>query len=346
MKKGDPIGGQVTDQSTILSMIHQACAESQQIRLLMDHQFLEYVTHFKTGTEPDEFLYLHVGGLVPRVGNIKIRKSHVITITFLIADRVAETKVRFLRAVTKEMFRLSFPKYVKMMAQKRSAVRVAPGSAMKISLTIIRSDGMELAAQLVDISAEGLSFLFEKSEYYLPKEASVQVVLSCEDGCFHTTVDAMVVGHVSRDMVEGYRAKFIFTTVDQSMRIGELVAGIQSQILQHRIQVSGEEKIKTWEVKTLGKEDISTSSFEDWHDRYYSQWMDKAYFAAWIGNILSMCAGFLIALNLYVHWAYPLLIVASLVMGMGLSARHRSFPLLFVGFILLLGVIGTMRVWW
>ncbi|MBF0433763.1 MAG: PilZ domain-containing protein [Magnetococcales bacterium] len=346
MKQVEPICGRVTDQTTIISMILHACDETQQIRLHMDQQFLEYITHFKTGPEPDKFLYLYIGGLVPPVGNIKIRKSHVIEITFQTNTRVVETKVRFLRAVTNELFRLSFPKYVKIMAQKRSAIRVAPVAAMKISLGIIRPDGLELPAQIVDISAEGLSFLFEKSEYYLPKEASIQIVLSWGGGCHHTIVDAQVVGHVTRDLVEGHRAKFVFSTVEQSMRIGELVASIQCDILQHRVQVSSEEKIKTWEVKPLAKVDIPTSSLEDWHDRYYSQWMDKSYFVAWTGNILGMCAGFLIALNLYIHWAYPLLIVASLVMGVGLSARHRSLPLLLIGFILLLGVIGTLRVWW
>lgn len=341
----------VTDKESIVSIISRGIKNHKDICLSLDSRILHYYSSFKTGETEGDFLYLHIAALKPSIGNVKIRNSFTINLSFQDQENVIETQVYFLRVISQDILRLSFPKKLMIMKQKRASVRVIPPDDMEVVLLLKRSDSGDSFSEekLVDISFSGMLFESAISKTTLQDKEYIEYIISRKNCEYKAEGHAVIISSTKRKGTFRYRAEFMFETSMCAEEIEKLVAEIQHCIMQRRVHVLSDIRVMEWELPSKGnvlhKHAISTSNREDIRDKIYALFFNITETIKWIGISFAVISGGLIALDISRPWNFLMLTMASISMGTAYFVQNRSEYMIQIGLLFFFGLLGFLRYW-
>lgn len=152
----------IKDQDQIVRLLEDAVVGSHPITVRLrgvSHPF-HSLFDSRSKADLDAFrngMYLLISPLDPPMGNIKIRFSPVITLSFFTPRRVISCIVTFMATLDGSL-KLGFPTKLFQNPQKRAATRIKIQPDWEITVQVTRPSGLDFAAKIYDISATGIAF--------------------------------------------------------------------------------------------------------------------------------------------------------------------------------------------
>ncbi|MBF0445694.1 MAG: bacteriohemerythrin [Magnetococcales bacterium] len=225
----------------ILSLFQQALSTKKSVSINIKDNTTQFLSIFEKEPTKDKqggFIesanYLEaqekliIGPLMPPIGNIHIRRVKTGTLSFYTSNRALSCEFECQDLFTgseQKLFKLTYPKQLNSIADKRATQRVKLDNAFAVSTKVISTKGKSFVADIIDIGAGGISFRSREIKHEIKKGDKLRFVLQ---GIESTKVAIVgeVMGTLGKKQPPAYHACFLLGKHNQKDQLENFIAEV------------------------------------------------------------------------------------------------------------------------
>ncbi|MBF0194723.1 MAG: hypothetical protein HQL71_09195 [Magnetococcales bacterium] len=235
----------IEKRKEILNIITAALTEDHPIHVELSNETLRFYSKFKSKTKLKKELkdknFIAIDVLDPAIGNIRIRRSKKVFLTFFITHYMIDAKVKLLKITDDHTIRLSIPKKIRLNKQQRTSVRIDVKEKWNIKASVSRPSGISFPAKVLDISTGGLEFQSLDVIPSLWENAKVYINFAWASQDLKVEANAQLIDAYLKEGIQTYRARFLFDTHETAEGMDLFVAALQREQLKDHAETFGEE---------------------------------------------------------------------------------------------------------
>ncbi len=228
----------IKDRREIVKVITAALVEDNPVQVQFGKEASSYYSRFRVGADRFEEVengeHLDIAPLDPPAGNIRIRSTPKINLSFFTTSYSVSAQLDFLETTNRRSMRLSFPETLTLTGQKRESVRVDVDPKWDLVVKALRPSGMSFVTKAQDLSFGGICFYSVGAIPMLAEKAKIRLILQWPSEKLKAEAGAIMVKQFTKEGDAFFRARFMFDSHKKARGVEEVVAALQRKHLSRR----------------------------------------------------------------------------------------------------------------